>query len=161
MHQRGTGRTGLRRSSTRLSHLYLTSSLFALDKSANVIKDEKACCSNVDENRAYDYQVIFADCQRLQVLRSTLLRYKSILDTQYQIAQVCDELPQKLQLSVVESKQQFKSAIYLSKIDRHRGKVMILVWHASSIATLVRTLVEASTMAANTFIVIQDSSNSK
>ena len=85
-----------------------------------------------------------------------------ILHTQYQIAQVCGKLPQKLQLSeVVKSKQQFKSAIYFSKIDRHRTKVMILIGQASSIAGLVCRLAELSTMAANTFIVIQDSSNSK
>ncbi len=129
---------------------------------ADIFKDEKACHSNVDENQAYDYEIIFADCQRVQVLCRMLSRCKLILHTQHRIAQVCGTILQDFDSpESVKSRQQFKSAIHLSKAERHQERVALLIWQASSIAGLVCTSTELSATAADTLTVIRGSSYSK
>lgn len=107
---------------------------------ADTFKDEKACNCNLDKKQEHDYEVIFADYQRLQSLRTMLSRYKSVLNSQYRIAHACGELSEKMHSSgALKVGILFDTIIHLAKIHRHQEKLEILSWQASSIVQMVRS----------------------
>ena len=138
LHPSGIRQIGLSPSSKRYSYMYLEQPIFSADF-ADTFKEEKACNSNLDKKQEHDYQVIFADYQRLQSLRTMLSRYKSVLNSHYRIAHACGELSEKMQLSgSFKLGLLFDTTIHLAKIHRHQEKVEILSWQASNIVQMVR-----------------------
>ena len=107
---------------------------------AQVTQDERACFSKVNNLRRHDYEVSFANVQKLQLVRRRLLRSLSALESGLEIADGCIELYKDYgSLSADFEYGVFPATMknHSSKLNGHRRRVLVLLRYMDGSTNLV------------------------
>ncbi|MCJ1453190.1 hypothetical protein MMC28_003536 [Mycoblastus sanguinarius] len=113
-----------------------------LRKDVNAL-DEKACFSRVGQEHKCDFEVTFADSQKLQLVRRRLLRASSVLDSSLEVLCGCILHCRELELQGIESaKMCDQIASYTAQLEGHKRKIEVLLVQSSGTTHLLLKILE-------------------
>lgn len=104
-------------------------------------QDERACFSKLDRLQKRDYQVSFANVQKLQLVRRRLFRSLSALESGVEIIQGCNELCKDYGSLSTDFEYRLlcaKMKNYSSKLKGHRRRILTLLRYMDGTTNLVR-----------------------